>query len=174
MAYAVSVALAHGELRLGHFTDEGFRDESARARMGSVTASESGVPPVGEAAFGDGYTVVTVESSSGASERLRVDLTYGDARSPLSEADLDAKFADCCREGGLSPAAARQLLAVLRAVPSSASLGGLAAALRRGSLRTSAGPLPRPFGGGGGRDGRVVLREHARRPPRRCEECRDR
>jgi 2-methylcitrate dehydratase PrpD len=139
MAYAVSVALACGELRLGHFTEDGFRDESARARMGSVTARESDVPPVGEPGFGDGYTVVTVESASGASERLRVDHTYGDARSPLSEADLDAKFADCCREGGLSPGGALRLAALLRAVPSAPDLDELSAAFTGDAPRAGPG-----------------------------------
>jgi 2-methylcitrate dehydratase PrpD len=129
MAYAVSVALAHGELRLGHFSDDGFRDEAARAHIGSVTVRESDVPPLGEPEFGDGYTVVSVESPSGSIDRRRVDHTYGDARSPLSEADLDAKFADCCREGGLSLAATGRLVALLRAVPSGAGLDQLAAAL---------------------------------------------
>ncbi len=135
MAYAVSVALAHGELRLGHFSDDGFRNESARSRMGAVTVRESDVPPLGEPGFGDGYTVVIVESPPGSIDRLRVDHTYGDARSPLSEADLDAKFADCCREGGLSAGAARRLAALLRAVPSAADLDELAAALA-GEART--------------------------------------
>jgi 2-methylcitrate dehydratase PrpD len=128
MAYTVSVALAHGELRLGHFSDDGFRDETARGHMDSVTVRESDVPPLGERDYGDGYTVVTVESASAASDRRRVDHTYGDAHSPLSEADLDAKFADCCGEGGLSPTATALLTALLRAVPSASGLDELAAA----------------------------------------------
>ncbi len=130
MAYALSAAFVHGDVRLEHFTGEALQDTRVSSLMGAVIALESPLPPSGVPDYGDGYAVVSVTSSSGALEQCRVDTTYGDSRLPLSDADLDAKFADCCREGGLSPAAGRRLAALLRALPSSHDASPLRDALR--------------------------------------------
>lgn len=121
MAYAVSVALVHGELRLKHFVTDALDDERVRASMARVTARECEIPPLGEPAYDDGYTVLTL-ALPGSDVSERVDHTYGDSRNPLSDADLDAKFADCCEAAGLDPAATQQLARTLRALPQAPSL----------------------------------------------------
>ena len=130
MAFAVSVALVRGEVRLCHFTDAGFHDNDVRALMTRVRARESTVPPLGPGAFEEGYAVVTVNPGGEA----RVDDTYGSPQRPLSDADIEAKFADCCAAGGLEPAVAARLAAML---------GGLPTAPRTPSLGdVLLGPLP--------------------------------
>jgi 2-methylcitrate dehydratase PrpD len=120
MAYAVSVALVHGEFRLKHFDAAALDDERVRSSMAKVTARESEIPPLGDPAYGDGYAVLTL-ALPGSDVSDRVDHTYGDSCNPLSDADLDAKFADCCEAAGLHPAATRRLARTLRSLPQAPS-----------------------------------------------------
>ena len=107
------------------------RRQAVRALATRVVARETDSPPYGDSAYGDGFAVVSAVLPDGERVQRRADVTYGDARKPLSEADLDAKFADCCAEARIAPAAARRLATALRAVPASASLDALRAALAR-------------------------------------------
>jgi 2-methylcitrate dehydratase PrpD len=117
MAYAVSAALVHGSLRLEHFETAALDDVRVRALMASVEVREAERPPFGERVFSEGFSTVTAELSTADVCRRRVDTTHGDSRNPMSEADVEAKFADCCGAAGVREAEATHLLAVLRGVP---------------------------------------------------------
>jgi 2-methylcitrate dehydratase PrpD len=121
MAYVVSVALVHGDVRLDHFADGALDDEAVRWLMRRVHARESGVPPIGPSTYRDGYAVVRLDTGV---ER-RTDDTPGSPSSRLSDSELDAKFSDCCRAGGLPSAAAGRLTAALRALPAAGGVSSL-------------------------------------------------
>ena len=74
-------------------------------------------------------------------ERL-VLLTRGDARNPLSDAEVDEKFLLAVSAGGWSPEAARHLLATLRA-PSPASTPRSAPRWTRSASRRTHPEQPR-------------------------------
>jgi 2-methylcitrate dehydratase PrpD len=134
MAYAVSVALVHGELRLKHFDADALDDERVRSSMAKVAARESEIPPLGDPAYGDGYAVLTL-ALPGSDVSDRVDDTYGDSRNPLSDADLDAKFADCCTAAGLHPAETPRLARTLRSLPQAPSFDLFRETLGRAAIR---------------------------------------
>jgi 2-methylcitrate dehydratase PrpD len=117
MAYAVSAALVHGSLRLEHFETASLSDPRVRALMETVVVREADRPPFGEPSFPEGFSTVTAELSSDDVRRRRVDITHGDARNPMSEADLESKFDDCCGAAGVPRADASHLIAVLRGLP---------------------------------------------------------
>ena len=52
-------------------------------------------------------------------------MTYGDASDPLSDADLDAKFATALGSAGWAPQRSDALLSRLKAAPYDADLGWL-------------------------------------------------
>ena len=131
MAYSVAAAVVHGSLRLEHFETAPLSDPRVRALMASVEVREADIPPFGEPSFADGFSTLTAELSSGDVCRRRVDITYGDARNPMSEADVEAKFDDCCGAAGVAEADASQLIAVLRRLPTGC-VDGLREALQAG------------------------------------------
>jgi 2-methylcitrate dehydratase PrpD len=126
MAYALSVALVHGDVRLRHFDEASFGDPTVQALLARVSARESELPPLGPPEYRDGYTVVTLRPGG---ER-RVDVTVGDSRNPLTDDALERKFVDCCEAAGLPENTARDLAAVVRALPCDGDISSLAARLR--------------------------------------------
>lgn len=123
LAYTVCRALATGAPTMADFTDEAVHDPAVGALM-DVFAEESRAPA------GSGpHTFIEVTLTDGGIRRAETDVTYGDASDPLSEADLDAKFAAALDFAGWGPDRSEALLARLKAAPYDEDLGWLQDAL---------------------------------------------
>jgi 2-methylcitrate dehydratase PrpD len=97
--YVIAAALLDGAVRLSTFTDAAVQRPQAQELLAKVEFAESVTPPVGEAAWDQAYSVVTVETDRGEFT-LRADVPRGDRRAPLGRADLEAKFRDCLTFSG--------------------------------------------------------------------------
>lgn len=117
LAYVLASAFARGPVRMTHFTEAALRDTAVTALMPRISAAESTVPPLGPREWDDGFAVVSATYRDGSVRRARVDHAQGSASAPLSDADLDQKFADGCAAAAFTPAASRDLAAALRSFP---------------------------------------------------------
>lgn len=129
LEYTVASALLRGPARLADFTDVAFDEAGVRELMARVGVAECAEPPCGPGTFSGGYAVVEVVTEEGRRLTERVDVTRGDARDPLSEAELAEKLLDCSRTAGLSDAAADALRGALRSLVSGGSSDAVAAVL---------------------------------------------
>jgi len=93
--YVVAACLLDGCVRLSSFTDEAVARPDAQDLLCRVTVEEAAVPPFGPSVFEHAYACLEVDLRDGTTLRERCDIPRGDARSPLSDADLEAKFRDC-------------------------------------------------------------------------------
>jgi 2-methylcitrate dehydratase PrpD len=117
LEYTLASAYLRGEVTLADFTDDRFHDPAVQALMGSVRVGESAVPPDGNPYFTTGYTVVEFVFADGTTLSERVDVTHGQARDPLTDAELRAKFDECCAAGGLTAEQAERLYRALAHTP---------------------------------------------------------
>jgi 2-methylcitrate dehydratase PrpD len=113
MAFVVATALLTGDVRLRDFDDDARANPQVRDLMTKISVEESPLPPWGPPEYAGGFAVVSVEMVDGKTVFERADVTQGDSRSPLSEAEMTAKFRDCCSSGDLSSAQADHLYGVL-------------------------------------------------------------
>jgi len=93
--YAVAACLLDGRLGLSSFTDEAVRRPEAQDLLCRVELHEAATPPFGPDTFDHAYAAVEIELSDGSVRHQRCDIPRGDARAPLTDAELDAKFRDC-------------------------------------------------------------------------------
>ncbi|MFC4003847.1 MmgE/PrpD family protein [Prauserella oleivorans] len=131
LAYVLGVALVYGKVTLAHFDDTALQDDAVARVAAVVSAREQDSPPVGEADYRDGFTVVEIDAGDGHTHRVRVDTTYGDAASPLSDADLAEKAAEGCRIAGFSAAQADGITTALQQIPHATVPGDLLDVLAR-------------------------------------------
>lgn len=120
--YAVARAIVTGVPTLRDFTDEAVEDREV-LRLMRVLSYERHDPGTGP------HTRVEVTLADGTVTSAGATVTYGDARDPLSQADLDAKFTAAFSWAGWSEDRAAALLARLKTVPTAADLGWLQEAL---------------------------------------------
>lgn len=97
--YVIAAALLDGEVTLASFTDEAVGRPEVQDLIPKITWDMAQVPPVGPAGWDQAYSVVTVRTDR-SEHTFRTDVPRGDRRAPLSMAELEAKFADCCRFSG--------------------------------------------------------------------------
>jgi 2-methylcitrate dehydratase PrpD len=97
--YVVAAGLLDGRLSLETFTDPAVLRPEAQALLRKVGLAEAEVPPLGDPAWKQAYAVVEVEDR-GEPLRERVDVPRGDARQPLTRAEIEAKFRDCVAHAG--------------------------------------------------------------------------
>jgi 2-methylcitrate dehydratase PrpD len=93
--YVVAACLLDGAVRLSTFTDASVNRAAAQDLLQRVTIEESSVPPFGEPRFEHAYATLEVTLTSGQTLRNRCDIPRGDARDPLTDAELETKFRDC-------------------------------------------------------------------------------
>jgi 2-methylcitrate dehydratase PrpD len=93
--YVVAACLLDGNARLSTFTDQAVTRAEAQDLLQSVSIDEMPVPPFGAGDYEHAYATVEVTLTDGSVVRERCDIPRGDARAPLSETDLEAKFRDC-------------------------------------------------------------------------------
>jgi 2-methylcitrate dehydratase PrpD len=93
--YVVAACLLDGRVGLSTFSDEAVCRSSAQELLSRVTIEEVPVPPFGPAEFDHAYATLEVTLRDGGCLQERCDIPAGDARAPLTNAELDAKFRDC-------------------------------------------------------------------------------
>jgi 2-methylcitrate dehydratase PrpD len=115
--YVTAAGLLDGSVGLSTFTDDAVGRPDHQDLLRRVELRESEVPPFGPASFEHAYAAVEVTLGDGSVVRERCDIPRGDARMPLDDADVEAKFRDCLAfaESGWDAAA---LLGELRSLES--------------------------------------------------------
>ncbi len=93
--YVVAACVLDGAVRLSTFTDAAVSRSDAQDLLQRVVISESEAPPFGGSSFDHAYATLEVTTLDGSVTRERCDIPRGDARAPLNDADLEAKFRDC-------------------------------------------------------------------------------
>ncbi|WP_144113787.1 MmgE/PrpD family protein [Paraburkholderia sp. BCC1886] len=105
--YACAAALADGHVRLTSFTDAAVNRPALQAFFPHVVAAEADLPLVPRVAD------VIVTLHDGRVLRRRVEMLHGSSQDPLSDAELQAKLADCLA-WSQSPVSAAHLVEVAR------------------------------------------------------------
>jgi 2-methylcitrate dehydratase PrpD len=114
--YVVAACLLDGAVRLATFTDEAVSRPEAQDLLRRIHIEEAALPPFGAPRFEHGYAGVEVTLQDGSTLRERCEFPRGDAREPLTDAELEAKFRDCLAFSGGDWDADR-LLAELKRLP---------------------------------------------------------
>jgi 2-methylcitrate dehydratase PrpD len=122
--YVVAACLIDGAIGLRTFTDEAVCRADAQDLLRRVSIQERGVPPFGDPGFEPAYATLEVHLRDGSALRERCDVPRGDARAPLTNAEVEAKFRDCLSFAG-SDWSAEALLGRLGALRSTPSLANL-------------------------------------------------
>ncbi|MFB3092484.1 MAG: MmgE/PrpD family protein [Dehalococcoidia bacterium] len=91
--YCMAVSLVHGRPRLHHFTDEAVHDPKVRAVMDRITW-EATEQPTKEVPSPSAVTI-TLDSGQEVSHRAKYE--KGHPGNPLTQQELDGKFAECSR-----------------------------------------------------------------------------
>jgi 2-methylcitrate dehydratase PrpD len=131
--YVVATALLHGRVGLDHFTEEAVHRPAVRELLSRVDFAETSTPTVGDQEWTYGFATIEVELEDGRTLRERVDIPRGDARNPLADDELAAKFSDCCVAGGWSVDAADELHRRALGLTGDEDVTTLTAALRAAS-----------------------------------------
>src|SRR5579875_412292 len=92
--YVIAAGLLDDRIGLETFTDAAVQRPEAQELLRKVEVAESATPPWGEPRWEHAYATLEIERG-GETLRRRVDVPRGDARAPLSDAEVDAKFHDC-------------------------------------------------------------------------------
>ncbi|NPC97043.1 MmgE/PrpD family protein [Nocardioides sp. zg-DK7169] len=131
LPHTVATALLTGRLGLEAFTDEAVTAPEVVALADRVEVVAQPDPPGRPELADQRYARVRATLRDGRSAERLVLLTRGDARNPLSDAEVDEKFLLAVSAGGWSAAGARRLLDRLRAslTGEHAALGAALAAL---------------------------------------------
>jgi 2-methylcitrate dehydratase PrpD len=122
--YVVAAGLLDGRIGLDSFSDDAVRRPVVQELLRRVEVVESPDPPFGGESYEFAYATLEVHAGADV-ERERVDVPRGDARAPLTRAEIDEKLRDCAAYGGLE-GDAEALLAELRALPQIERLSGFA------------------------------------------------
>ncbi|MBV8720332.1 MAG: MmgE/PrpD family protein [Chloroflexi bacterium] len=93
--YVVAACLLDEGVRLSSFTDAMVLRPEAQDLLARVTIRESATPAFGTPQYEHAYATLEVTLRDGRTLRERCDIPRGDARMPLSEAELESKFRDC-------------------------------------------------------------------------------
>jgi 2-methylcitrate dehydratase PrpD len=93
--YVLAACLLDGRVTLSTFTDAAVSRPEAQDLLQRVAISESATPPWGRQEFDHAYAVVEATLADGEVVRERCDVPRGDARAPLRDDELEAKFRDC-------------------------------------------------------------------------------
>lgn len=128
LEYTVASALADGRLGLDAFTDLALHRETVVALMDRVHVRGEGEPADLPEVVGLPYAHVRVVTAGATHERL-VTVTHGDARDPLSAAEVDGKALACAAAAGWDELESREVVARLRTAPAGGTVD--LSALRR-------------------------------------------
>jgi 2-methylcitrate dehydratase PrpD len=129
LPYTVVRALLDGRLGLDSFQDDDVTHPTTVELMSRVTVRTAPAPEDRPELESEPFTDITIIGRDGVVARRLVTLTLGDARRPLSDDQIDAKFLSCAGAAGWSEEASHALLAEIRRLPSSSDLTSLTRAL---------------------------------------------
>ena len=129
LPYTVVTALLDGRLDLAAFTDDRVADPALTALLTRVVVRGERTPPGRDDLAGSPYAALRVALRDGRTASELVLITRGDARNPLTDAEVDHKFLAALAEGGYPRAQAESLLAALHAALGPDVPGALGAAL---------------------------------------------
>ena len=128
MEFCLAILLLERKAGLAQFTDEVVRRDDVQRLIERV---DFGVHPEAEAA---GYqkmtTIVEVELVDGQAVRGQADFGKGSPADPMSDAELEAKFADCAAWGGLAEQDARAVAAMISRIEELGDVRALTRPLR--------------------------------------------
>jgi 2-methylcitrate dehydratase PrpD len=93
--YVVAACLLDGRVGLSTFSDAAVTRSSAQDLLRRVTIQEVDAPPFGSSDWDHAYAALEVSLRDGSTLRERCDVPKGDARAPLTDSELEAKFRDC-------------------------------------------------------------------------------
>lgn len=119
LPYTVARALLTGRLQVGDFADDALADPALAELMSHVHVTAADAPPGRADLSGTPYAHVCVRLTDGTEHRRLVLVTRGDARNPLTDAEVDEKFVGAVAAAGWPEPGARALLEQVRA-----ALGG--------------------------------------------------
>lgn len=133
--YVVAAGLLDRHVALDTFTDEAVARPEAQELLRRVVVVESPEPPVGNRQWDFSYATLQLVTGGRRIEH-RVDVPKGDARAPLDDGEIAAKFRDCI---GFSRSGwdADALLAELSGLREAAELSGFAELPALGGLDES-------------------------------------
>lgn len=131
LPYAVATTLAHGVPRLVHFTDAAVRDERTRRIMRRLVIVEDDSAGDLSGNMADRYAIVEVRTTDGRRVSARVDDARGSWSHPLTDAEVDEKFAMTAGTV-LRPDRVQDLLRSIRGAPDALELSGLFGRLHHG------------------------------------------
>lgn len=118
--FCVAAALAHGRLTLSDFTPDGLKHGQTRAIADRVSYRlENGLKGA----------QIAVKIRDGHEHVARVETPLGHRSRPMTDADLEAKFRDCCSHAATRPRAARvtRLIEMVRTLEDLDDVGQLVA-----------------------------------------------
>lgn len=93
--YVVAACLLDGEVRLSTFTEAMVLRHEAQDLLARVSIREAQTPPFGPQKYPHAFATLEVNLRDGSTLRERCDVPRGDARMPLTDAELESKFRDC-------------------------------------------------------------------------------
>ena len=114
--YVIAAALLRGELPLEAFTDEAVRDPRVDALLDRIGFA-------GDPAEPTRFARLAITLRDGRTLDVRVDLTRGDSRLPLTPDEARAKFVSACGSGGWSRTYAERAADALLGLPTTDSTG---------------------------------------------------
>lgn len=131
LPYTTVRALTDGYVGLDSFSDEAVVEPTMADRMDRVSVRTADQPIDRPDLAGEPFAQVSVVTRSGQAISRLVTVTRGDARNPLSDDEVDAKFRACTRAAGWQMDESDTLLAALRALPWAPDLTDIRQSLRR-------------------------------------------
>lgn len=138
LTFAVAHTLRHGELGVGDFTDAAVSDPETLDLMRKMHVSPEPFPADHPEIAGRPYALVRITIADGATAERLVTIARGDARNPLSDEDVDAKFRACAASTDWSATAIGGLLTNLHeALSVPGALAAACASLRGGVSATA-------------------------------------
>jgi 2-methylcitrate dehydratase PrpD len=93
--YVVAACLLDGRIGLSTFTDAMVSRPAAQDLLQRVRVREAATPPFGPERFDHQFASLELTLNDGTELRERCDVPRGDARAPLDDGELEAKFRDC-------------------------------------------------------------------------------
>lgn len=115
VGYVIATALVRGELPLEAFTDEAVKDAEIDALLDRIHFAGDPTEPTR-------FAKLAIKLKDGRCFDVRVDITRGDSRLPLTREEARAKFVSACGSGGWSVEYADRAADALLAFPGAGSL----------------------------------------------------
>lgn len=138
LPYTVVTALLDGSLDLAAFTDDRVGDPALTDLLGRVVVHGEPTPPGHDELTGTPYARLRVTLADGRTATELVLITRGDARNPLTDDEVDAKFLAALIHGGYQQPQAESVLAALKSALEPDLPGALGTALNA----LAASPVP--------------------------------